>query len=75
MPNQTEYSRERLGCGSHILIELIYPPLAIVQVAVCINENGTTLVEYLLVGEWEERAVDVLTDDVCKCLDQAVSHT
>ncbi|KAF4625403.1 hypothetical protein G7Y89_g12766 [Cudoniella acicularis] len=47
-----------------LLIELTYLPLAIVQAAAYINENGITLAEYLLLlEEQEEEVIDLLSEE------------
>ena len=45
-----------------LLTEITYLPLATVQAAAYINENGITLADYLsLLGEQEEDAIDLLS--------------
>ena len=47
-----------------LLAQLTYLPLAIVQAAAYINENGTTIGDYLsLLGEQEEEVVDLLSEE------------
>jgi len=47
-----------------LLTELTYLPLAIVQAAAYINENGITLADYLLLlEEQEEEAIDLLSEE------------
>jgi len=49
---------------AELLAQLTYLPLAIVQAAAYINENGITLVDYLsLLAEQEEDVVDLLSEE------------
>ena len=47
-----------------LLSQLTYLPLAIVQAAAYINENGTTLEDYvLLLGDQEEEVIELLSEE------------
>ena len=47
-----------------LLVDLTYLPLAIVQAAAYINENGIALADYLsLLKEKEEDIIDLLSED------------
>jgi Tetratricopeptide repeat len=46
-----------------LLAELTYLPLAIVQAAAYINENGITITEYLFLLKEQEEVIDLLSED------------
>ncbi|KAF1813614.1 HET-domain-containing protein [Eremomyces bilateralis CBS 781.70] len=60
-------NKDHLGRGpdtTDLLAKLMYLPLAIIQAAAYINENGTSITEYLSVlkGQ-EEDTIDILSED------------
>jgi tetratricopeptide (TPR) repeat protein len=46
-----------------LLAELTYLPLAIVQAAAYVNENGITIAEYLFLLKEQEEVIDLLSED------------